>query len=81
MRHHKISMRRLTLDENLTVTELRSGSLSELHTTEVLGIPRGNDPLLNGLRNRLRHVEDVLLVFVGCEKVVCMMSCSRRVEM
>jgi hypothetical protein len=53
----------LELDENLAVTELRSGSLAELHTTEVLGIPRRNDPLLNGLRNRLRHVEDVLLVF------------------
>ena len=65
MRHHKILMRRLTLDEDLTVTELRSRSLSELHTTEVLGTPRGNDPLLNGLRNRLRHCED-MFVGVGC---------------
>lgn len=45
----------LEFDEDLAITEFRSRSLCELHAAEVLGIPRGDDPLLDGLGDRLRH--------------------------
>lgn len=52
----------LTLDEDLAVTELRSGLLAELQTTEVLSITGRDGPLLDSLGDRLRHYEDVVRV-------------------
>jgi hypothetical protein len=62
----------LTLDENLAVTELRSGLLAELQTAEVLSITGRDGPLLNSLGNRLRHYEYVVRVVSvsGCCRVM-----------
>jgi hypothetical protein len=72
----KIVVLGLTLDEDLAITELRSGLLAELQTAEVLSITGRDSPLLNSLGNRLRHYEDVVRVV----SVRCFCRMMRRIN-
>jgi hypothetical protein len=72
----KIVVLGLTLDEDLAITELRSGLLAELQTAEVLSITGRDSPLLNSLGNRLRHYEYVVRVV----SVRCFCRMMRRIN-